>query len=295
LDTVQDTLTLSGDLVDGVSDTLTTVDASAVNLAETIDETRPLITQVGDITSGDVPDGIEAVQDTIPNLAEVAGTIDDTLSALSDFRLDQRVLGVPIRFDLGIRYDPAVPFDESIRQIGTSLDGLPEQLRGLDVYLDVTDENLATISRNTLTLAEDLGQINERVAEVQPLLDEYARAVDDAHESVDGARANLTAQVNGINRGVLLVFVWLGLAQAAPLYLGIELLRGKELTDEDKLVRREPALPEEGADVSEAPAPADQEAASEVGAVARSAAEGLAADEVPADLTLPERPEGDGR
>lgn len=247
LDTVQDTLTLSGELVTSVSETLSTVDAAAVDLAATVDETRPLIAQIGSITSSDVPAGIEAVQETIPNLAEVAGTIDDTLTALSDFRLDERVLGVPIRFDLGIRYEPTEPFDESILQIGTSLEGLPEQLRGLDAYLVVTDENLNEISRNTQALAADLGRINERVEEVQPLLDQYSQGVTDVQDSIQRTRANLTTQVTAVNRGLLLVFLWLGLAQAAPLYLGVELLRGKELTDEDQLVRRVEPTGDEGA------------------------------------------------
>ena len=177
LDTVLDTLALTKTTVGQVNGSMTTVETTATDLAQTINQTRPLLDQVSQIASSDVPDGIDAVQAALPNVAEVAGTIDTTLRVLNNFRIDQSILGFPIKYDLGINYNPVTPFDQSITAVGGSLDGIPERLRTLKIYLNVTDDNLATISQDVLNIAADLETINGSVADVQPLLDEYTRLV----------------------------------------------------------------------------------------------------------------------
>ncbi|GAB4144254.1 MAG: hypothetical protein Fur0021_00680 [Candidatus Promineifilaceae bacterium] len=231
LDTVLDTLDLTKTTVGEVNGSMETVEAAAVNLAQTINQTRPLLDQVNQIASHDVPDSIEAVQETIPIVAEVAGTIDTTLRALNDFRIDQTILGFPIQYDLGIDYAPAASFDESITAIGASLDGIPNRLRTLEVYLSVTDENMDTISQDILLIAGDLKTINGRVADVQPLLDEYIRLITQVNDNIRQTRASLSSQLEQFKLALIIIFIWVGLTQAAPIYLGWELLRGRELSD----------------------------------------------------------------
>lgn len=231
LDTVLDTLDLTKTTVGEVNGSMETVEAAAVNLAQTINQTRPLLDQVNQIASHDVPDSIEAVQETIPNVAEVAGTIDTTLRALNDFRIDQTILGFPIQYDLGIDYAPAAAFDESITAIGASLDGIPDRLRTLEVYLSVADENMDAISQDILLIAGDLKTINGRVADVQPLLGEYTRLITQVNDNIRQTRASLSSQLEQFKLALIILFVWVGLTQAAPIYLGWELLRGRELSD----------------------------------------------------------------
>lgn len=231
LDTVLDTLDLTKTTVGEVNGSMETVEAAAVNLAQTINQTRPLLDQVNQIASHDVPDSIEAVQETIPNVAEVAGTIDTTLRALNDFRIDQTILGFPIQYDLGIDYAPAAAFDESITAIGDSLDGIPDRLRTLEVYLSVADENMDAISQDILLIAGDLKTINGRVADVQPLLGEYTRLITQVNDNIRQTRASLSSQLEQFKLALIILFVWVGLTQAAPIYLGWELLRGRELSD----------------------------------------------------------------
>lgn len=231
LDTVLDTLDLTETTVGDVNGSMETVGAAAVNLAQTINQTRPLLDQVNQIASNDVPDSIEAVQETIPTVAEVAGTIDTTLRVLNDFRIDQTILGFPIQYDLGIDYAPTASFDESITAIGASLDGIPDRLRTLEVYLNVADENMESISQDIFLIAGDLKTINGRVADVQPLLGEYTRLITQVNDNIRQARASLSSQLEQFKLALIILFVWVGLTQAVPIYLGWELLRGRELSD----------------------------------------------------------------
>lgn len=226
LDTVIDTLELTKTTISQSNDALATVETTAGSAATTISDTRPLLEQIGTVASNDVPNSIEAFQGTVPNLAEVAGAIDQTLRALSAFKVDQDLGFTTFTFDLGIDYDPDVPFDESMTALGDSLNGLPENLRTLDTYIAVTSDNLATISQNVNQIADDLAIINGSIAEVIPLLDDYIDIVQQIKDGMANVQTAVDAQLGNVKLGILVVFIWFGLTQLAPLYLGIELVRG---------------------------------------------------------------------
>lgn len=245
LDTVEETLLLAKQTIGDVSVGLDTVEATTTDLGQTINQSRPLIDQVNQVTSHQVPDSIETVQTTIPGLAEVAGIIDDTLVALNDFRIDENILGLNIQYDLGVNYNPTVPFDEAVLDLGDSLDGLPETLRSLEIYLNVTRDNLQTISQGLFAVARDLDVVNERIAAVDPLLNEYIRIVNETRDNTSQVRAQVEEQLEMIKLVITVLMVWLGLTQIAPLYLGWELLAGRRERVVEPVVVPEPvALPE---------------------------------------------------
>ncbi|MCI0581037.1 MAG: hypothetical protein L0332_20330 [Chloroflexi bacterium] len=228
LDTVNDSLALTKTTVGQVKDGLETVEETAMNVSQTISDTRPLLDQVTQVATNDVPNGLEAVEATIPQMAEVAGIIDRTLRTLSAFRVERTILGIDLGFDLGVDYDPEVPFDESVNQIGESLEGMPERLRGLEVYMDVTNNNLALIGDNIDTIATDLHTINSSMAQIEPLLDDYIRLVTETNDLIRQTRSSMSEQLRLVKLGVTILFTWLGLTQIAPIYLGWGLLTEAE-------------------------------------------------------------------
>lgn len=225
LDTVADSLLLTKSTVEDVITSVDTVEETTANLSTTISDTRPLLNQVAPVATEDVPNSLEAVQGTLPNVAGVAGSIDDTLRLLSAFQVNQNVFGVDLGFDLGIEYDPEVPFDESINEIGDSLEGVPGELRALEPFLGTTNENLRIISENINILAGDLGEINQNIENVQPLLDDYLELVYRTSDLVNQTRRGLRDQLQPVKIIVMILFIWIGLTQVAPLYLGWGLLQ----------------------------------------------------------------------
>jgi ABC-type transporter Mla subunit MlaD len=236
LGTMGETLDLTKKTVQQANDGLDTVSETAVSLSETIADTQPLLEQVSTVTTEDIPDSIEAVQGTIPNMAEVAGAIDTTLVTLSAFQVEQSRLGFPLRFDLGIDYQPEEPFDETIQALGDSLDGMPESLRALEVNLAVTSENLGVISENIISIAGDLETINGSIEEVEPLLDDYIRLVNDTNDLIGQVRSDISEQLEMAKIVATIFFAWIGLYQIAPLYLGWEMVRGDRDDDDDEQI-----------------------------------------------------------
>lgn len=226
LDTVKESLILTRSTVARVSEGLATVEQTADNVSIAIDDTRPLLRQASTVTTEQVPQSIEAFQDTLPALIEVSAAVDDTLRTLSAFNVDRTILGIPFGFDLGIEYDPEVPFDESVQELGASLEGMPEQLRSLEESMSVADENMRVIGRNLSDIGGDLGAINRDVTEIDPLLDEYISTVTEIGDSIRQGRLLLEQRLDQLRLIVTVAMVWFGLMQVAPLYLGWELLKG---------------------------------------------------------------------
>lgn len=229
LDTVEETLTLAKSTVADVNNGLETVEDTAVHLSESLDETQPLLTEIGAIASQDVPDSLESIQGALPSVVQVAGVVDETLTTLNNFKIDRRILGIEIKYDLGIDYDPPVPFDDSLEQIGSSLEPLPGRLRQLQTHVDVTSSNLETISRDVALLAADLNQINSRVAEVGPQLDGYLVLITQVGDRARQVRSSIQSQVDDARMMVTVLMAWPGLTQAAPLILGWEMVNGRRL------------------------------------------------------------------
>ncbi|MFW6098221.1 MAG: hypothetical protein ACOC9Z_09085 [Chloroflexota bacterium] len=243
LDTVRETLVLTRSTVAQLETGLETAEESASNVSTAISESRPLLTESSRIVTGDVPESIETFQESLPALIEVSAAMDNTLRTLSAFRIDRSILGIPLNFDLGVDYDPDVPFDQSVRELGESLDGMPEQLRSLEQYIETTDENLLTMSEDLARLSADLENINSTMDEVEPLINEYITIVTEVADNARESRLLLDRQLAQAKLVVTIIMIWFGLLQVAPIYLGWELVSG----------RRETRLLNEPEDVSDTP------------------------------------------
>lgn len=254
LATVKDTLLLTKESVAQTGQAIGTVAETTDSVSQLLADTQPLLDDVSQVATENVPDSLEAVQGAVPNLVSVAGAVDSALETLSRFQFERTILGVSIGFDLGVDYDPEAPYDESVALIGESLEGVPENLRGLQVHLDTANDNLSTISDNMQALTENLSGIEGSVEEVGPLLDEYVSLVARIDDSIDETRANLDSQLQTMKTGIIVLFVWFGVNQLVPLYLGGDLLTDGRLGSRpaaraDK--QREAAAPQEADEEAE--------------------------------------------
>ena len=228
LDNVHDTLVVTKSSLREATVAIQTVQTTALDLSVTITETRPFLGSVNEVATVNVPESLDAFQEAIPNIAEVAGGIDDAMTALSNFTFATQLLGVDLGFDLGISYAPAVPFDETITELGASLEGLPESLRELDTQIQVTSDNLVVISQDVEQLSSDIGNINAQLLRFDPVVDGYIKTVSDLRFSANQARQNIEGQMEMLKTGVNFIFLWLALMQITPLYLGAKLVFGKK-------------------------------------------------------------------
>ncbi|WP_420631831.1 hypothetical protein [Candidatus Leptofilum sp.] len=232
LATVEDTLALARTTISDVNASLVTVEDTADSLAKTIEDTQPLLEEVAQITGEDAPNSIESVQEAIPAVAEVAGVIDDTLLTLNSFKIEEEILGFELNYDLGVNYQPTVPFDETVSGLGSSLDGFPDRLRELEPSLTDANENLAAVSENIYAVSDDLAVINGRVAEVDPLLGDYVGLIQNISNTLSTTQSTIQAQAGNAKLALQILFAWLGFLQFSLLYLGWDLMTRTVLDEE---------------------------------------------------------------
>ena len=143
--------------------------------------------------------------------------------------MDRQIFGIPIQFDLGINYQPTVPLNETVLALGGSLDGVPEDLRALESDMLRASANLALVGGNIETIAGDLEAISATVDDIEPLLDQYLEIVAQTQELIALAQTDLNDQLMLLQLAITALFVWLGLNQIVPFYLGWTLISGGDV------------------------------------------------------------------
>ncbi len=240
LQTVSDSLTLARQTIADVNTSLVTVQTTATDVAVSLEASQPMVAEVAAIAGQDLPRSVETIQSAIPNAAQAAEAIDSTLTTLNRFKIDTTILGFPIQYDLGIDYNPDVPFGESVLAIGRSLDDMPIRLRNLQTALEDTAVNLQTISEDMRSLSTDLEGINGRLLDFDPLITDYIRIVTETDDNLRLIRGQIDQQVSSAQFVITLGMVWLVVSQLVPLYLGLDLL-----TDGRLFRRSQPTTNEE--------------------------------------------------
>lgn len=229
-----ETLTATRATIESSAETLETVQALTTNLATTVEDTEPLLVHTNTMLTQDIPASLDEVQETIPTLVAVASSIDDTLSTLNSFRIDESFLGFNLNYSLGIDYAPDQPFDVAIEQIGTSLDDIPDSLRGMEEDMNNAIGNMDTLQSNLESLTTDLEQIQTEINAFLPMIDEYTRLTTEISDNIRQTRSTLDEQMATIHNLILYGMIWLALFQLLPLYVGFELARGQEMVEARK-------------------------------------------------------------
>lgn len=212
LDTITETLDLMGDTVDEALTGLQTVEQTLRQAATTLDATAPLIVEAGAMADN-VAGSIEGFNATIPTLVTLSESIDTLLRGLARLRLGT--------------YNPDKPLPAAIQEIGDNFAPVPNQLRQFGEGVVVVESNVDAIGMNLEGIAGNLQAVTATLAGLPGLLDGFVANMEVIEAQVTRLRAQVTTVINVLQIGAVVLFVWLGLSQLLPLYLGFRLLVGR--------------------------------------------------------------------
>lgn len=196
LGAVAETVEVAASSIGTVRSSLTAVSDAAADLSSTVDATTQVLDEVAALTANEIPESLEAFQDSLPALISVGGAIDGTLRTLSFF---------------GVDYDPERPFDEALGALGQSLDGVPERLRAQSENLEDATTGIQGVVRNTDDIARSIGDLDADLSSTEELLSEYRITTGEAAQLVTEARDDVRLGVL-VSQVLLVLF---GLAFAA--------------------------------------------------------------------------------
>jgi len=247
LETVSATLSQTQSALVSINASLDTAAQTTANLSTTVVDTIPLLEQVAVVVSDQLPENVENIQAAIPNIAAVATVVDNTLTRLAAFKIDQTIPipfnPIEIQYDLGIEYDPEVPFGDSMEQLGEGLEGLPEELRALRGELEISASNLQTLSEDLNTASGDVKSINAELAKFIPLLDQYLDLVAKAVAGIENIHADIFTNLEVVKLVGTALLLALALTQLAPLVVGLDLLTARH---EPQVIVKEVLVDQDG-------------------------------------------------
>jgi len=213
--------------LDEFEESLAAAEEASDSASATLREASPLVDEVADALSTDLPEGLEEFELAIPEVAEAAGVIDKAMRTLDSFNYDRSFLGVPLRFSLGVHYDPLVPFDVTIERLGESMEGIPEDMRSIASQLRSTGTSLDDLQGDMAGLSEGLSNSKGALADAQPLLEKTGEQLQEAIDMVIQLREDLDGQAIRAGRWISLLIVVFALNQLAPIAVGVLLLKGR--------------------------------------------------------------------
>jgi hypothetical protein len=211
------TVEVAGDSLARITVILDGTATTTRDLSAAVADTEAVLRATADLSEEQIAGSLDAVDDALPALIQVAAVIDRTLSGLS-------VL------PFGPEYDPAEPFDDSLRAIQREFDGLPEALREQATLIRDGSRDLRSVRVGTAVIADDLDALRTTLADSAELVEQFAATATSARELVvedqDGIRRQLAWG------RVLVVLLGLTFAAGQVLPLGVGwLLRRPDLAE----------------------------------------------------------------
>lgn len=222
---VDDSLRLTGDALATVDDSIavidslvTTVESGLAVARSTVSAVKVSLEQIsGAITDSrefigtSLPDSLEAVEEVLPTIESIAGSVDRALRLLEE---------VPF----GPSYAPVQPFDEAIANLSRAIDPLPGQLRNLSGDLERVTNSAQAITSQLVEVDREIANLDTRLTQVPRLLDRYADTASRARERATSSRTDLAGSA-GSARGLLFALgVMFALSQLVPIWLGSALI-----------------------------------------------------------------------
>jgi hypothetical protein len=185
---------------------LATVSQTLGDVSATYQSSDELIRRMTELTGSELPDSLDAVAASLPGLADVADGVD-------------RALRLAARAPLGIQYDPAVSFGDSVRQLRDTITPIPGQLRSFSGELETVTSSSGGVSSGLADLKADLDRVNGDLADAAGLFDRYQATTTDAQALALDARADLRAQARWTRLLVALLALAFAASAGLPLWL----------------------------------------------------------------------------
>lgn len=208
--TIEDTITLSDQVIGDLSAGLGTLDATLLELQRGIGDAQPVLEDVGRLTT-EVPAALEEFQGTLDDVAGAAGEIDAILVQLS-------------QIPFAPEYDPRSSLATQLDALSTDLDPVIETLRGSSGNLAQLTESTGAVRSAIGTLARDVQAIDQRLEASAGLVGRYRQQAGRASDLAAESRADLGDRVATMRILVVLGGVLFAVSQFVPLWVGIELL-----------------------------------------------------------------------
>jgi hypothetical protein len=193
-----------------------------------VEDTKPVLDEFDVIMASTLPSTLEATTESLYTAQEAARVLESTIQSLDGFRV--LLSGTPLLGDLIPQpielYNPETPLADSLGELASNLEGLPDTFLGMSDDLNATDEKLVVVQENLVTMSDSVGLISSSLSDYEEMVAESRSSMDALTTIVTSMQDNLATILNGVAIALSLFFAWLLAAQVVILSQGWELYRG---------------------------------------------------------------------
>ncbi len=182
---------------------LTDLDDVANQVATGADRAATGLEGVAAMTTNELPESIEAIQAALPGLIEAGAVIDRSMRSLALF---------------GVEYSPEIPFDEALRDLESTLDGVPAELRAQGRRLEGLAPTIGSIGSATEELSGSLTQIDLALSQAATSLEGWRQSTETL-ASAGAPFETMSAIAGPLWRGLIVLAVVAGWGLAWVLWL----------------------------------------------------------------------------
>jgi peptidoglycan hydrolase CwlO-like protein len=214
LETTAQGLTVTKDALTSSVETIGNLQATIETTASTISSTQPMLDEISRMMKSDLPNTIQATQQSLFTAQQSAQVIDSVLRTLSSIPLIGSSIG----------YNPEVPLSDALGEVAQSLQGLPDSFTKMADSMKTTQSNVQTFEADLTVMAGSIGEIQTSVAEYEKVIGGYQASLDQVQAQLDTLSNNLPQIVRTAVIGLTVFLVWLAIAQIGLFTQGWELL-----------------------------------------------------------------------
>jgi chromosome segregation ATPase len=209
------------DSADALSEMLGTTAAS-------VEDIQPVLNEFNEIMAGALPATLQNTSESLYTASQAAQVLESTIQSLDAFRTvlsDAPLIGNFVEKPEAA-YNPEKPLAETLDEMASNLEGLPETFIVMSEDLSTTDKKLLSIQTNLDTMSNSVGLISSSLGEYQTMITQSQSSMDDLKSMVTNIQENLDSILNWVAIFLSLFFLWLLAAQVVIFSQGWELYQG---------------------------------------------------------------------
>lgn len=226
--TSQQVMEITGQALGATVESVEALSTMLSTTATSVQDTQPVLDQVNAILGETLPSTLEAATTSLKSAQEAAAVLDSAIKSLDTFRTVLSAVPLIGGFieQPTQAYNPQVALADSLGELATNLEGLPDQFTEMSANLGKADDNLMTIQTSLTTMSSSVGRISQSLSEYEAMVTQSQSSMDNLKDVLTNIQDNLSTILNSVALVLTLFFLWLLAAQVVILSQGWELYQG---------------------------------------------------------------------
>ena len=226
--TSQSVMEITGQALGATIDSVDALSAMLSTTAATIEDTRPVLDGIDTILAETLPATLGATTDSLNSAQGAARVLESAIQSLEAFRslLSNAPLIGGMVGQTEETYKPEKPLADSLGELASNLETLPDTFIEMSVNLSSSGDNLESIQENLVTMSDSVKLISSSLSEYERMINQSQSSMDNLTSILTNIQNNLAGILNVVGIALSMFFVWLLVAQIVILSQGWELYHG---------------------------------------------------------------------